>query len=250
MRHVRPMTSFRPSLVIAAALLLSTLGMPTDSRAESLIVFKATGIGLKPGQAIDGAQPLTLTAGQKVELIAANGRIIKLAGPYKQPPAPGVPDGRESVASTLKSLIATDGETLSMGVTRSATDVLKSGGKEWLPEPWLINVTQPGTHCQREGQPVVFWRPANDQESEIRLATDGNTWKANTRWPAGADKLAPPPSMPLKDGAQFKITLDAAKTDLTVKLIPEQVSEPPVLAAWLLESGCRAQSLALLRTLP
>lgn len=238
-------------LVHMTAGALFTLGLivSTPVQAENLVVFKAVGVGMTPGQAINGDQPLELTAGQKVDLIAPNGRIIKLAGPYKQAPAPGTPENGQTVVASLRALVTTGEDTTHMGITRSATDVLKSGGKEWIPEPWLINVTQSGTHCQRAGQPVVFWRPASDQDVEIRLAAENNTWKANTQWPAGSEKLAPPPNMPLKDGGVYQITLDKSKTDVTLKVIPEQVTQPPVQAAWMTESGCRVQSLALLRTL-
>ncbi|MBF0125816.1 MAG: hypothetical protein HQM02_01255 [Magnetococcales bacterium] len=251
MPHLKHSACARWTRVALGALLIWGAVAPTGSLAENLIVFKAVGIKLTPGQSIDGEQPLPLSAGQKVDLIAPNGRIVKLAGPWQQAPSPGSPGKSDTVAAAMQSLVTSGRQDTShMGVTRSASTVLNSGGKEWLPDPWLIDVTQSGPHCQRTGQPVVLWRPAMDQEAEIRLATAGNTWKANARWPAGAEKLAPPPTMPLKDGALLKVTLDRNTTDLTLKMIPEQVTQPPVLAAWMTESGCRAQSMALLRTLP
>ncbi|MEO5333149.1 MAG: hypothetical protein H7839_14100 [Magnetococcus sp. YQC-5] len=250
MRHLNHLGHSRLPQLTVGVLLAWGLTVGTSAQAENLIVFKSQGIKMTPGQSINGDQPLQLTAGQKVELIASNGRIIKLAGPYDQAPAPGTPSKQETVVASLKALVVTGkNDTTNMGITRSATDVLKAGGKDWVPEPWLINVTQAGTHCQRAGQPLVFWRPERETESEIRLATENNTWKANTKWPAGSEKLAPPPTMPLKDGGVYQITLDQHKTDLTLKVIPEQVTQPPVLAAWMTESGCRAQSLALLRTI-
>ncbi|MBF0294008.1 MAG: hypothetical protein HQL96_02375 [Magnetococcales bacterium] len=234
-----------PSTLLAIGLLL----IASPVQAEKLIVFKAAGVALTPGQAIDGDQPLQLTNGQSVELIAENGRVVKLAGPYQQPPAPGKPAREETVTASLKAMVTSGGvNTSHMGVTRGVSQAVSSG-KEWLPDPWLIDVTKPGTHCQRAGQPMILWRPAVDQETNVRLATSGNTWKASARWPAGAEKLAPPPTMPIKDGSLLQVSLDKSQADLTVRMIPEQVTAPPVLAAWLNESGCRAQSLALLRTL-
>ncbi|MBF0340771.1 MAG: hypothetical protein HQL95_07380 [Magnetococcales bacterium] len=222
-----------------------------QAEAEALIVYKAAGVTLTPGQTINGTQPLRLTAGQSVELIGANGRIIKLKGPHDQPPAPDGADKGEKLAAALKAMVSGNAaDPNHMGVTRSADEALKNGGKGWLPEPWVINVTVSGKHCQRAGEPLIFWRPDKEKESEIRLATLGNTWKATTRWPAGKEKLAPPATMPVKEDAVYQITLDNAKTDLTLNLIPENVTAPPVLAAWMKESGCHAQSLALLRTLP
>ncbi|MBF0179073.1 MAG: hypothetical protein HQM03_03485 [Magnetococcales bacterium] len=234
-----------PSTLLAIGLLM----IAAPAQAEKLIVFKATGVALTSGQAIDGDQPLRLATGQSVELIAENGRVVKLAGPHEQPPSPGKPAQEETVTASLKAMVTSGGvNTTHMGVTRGVGQAIPSG-KDWLPDPWLIDVTKTGTHCQRAGQPMILWRPSVDQEINVRLATAGNTWKASARWPAGAEKLAPPPTMPIKDGSHLQVSLDKSQADLTLRVIPEQVTAPPVLAAWLHESGCRAQSLALLRTL-
>ncbi|MBF0427630.1 MAG: hypothetical protein HQL94_01795 [Magnetococcales bacterium] len=244
--HSRLPNRLRAALCVGAILASGSL-----AHAENLIVFKAVGVSLTVGQSLDGSQPLHLKAGEKVEMIAANGRMIKLSGPYDQAPAPEGSNKGESLATSLKAMVASNAEDSSgMGITRSATSVLQSGGKGWIPEPWLINVTLSGNHCQRVGQPVVFWRPESERESQVRLSVDGDSWIAKTNWPAGAEKLAPPASMPFHDGGVYQITLDnAVKSDLTMTLIPAQVTAIPVMAAWMQESGCHAQSMALLRTL-
>ncbi|MBF0272580.1 MAG: hypothetical protein HQL98_11025 [Magnetococcales bacterium] len=248
MHRLTRFLSTRPALgllTVSAWLLLTT-----TSVAENLVVFKATGIFLTPGQTVSGTQPLRLTQGQSVELIGANGRVIRLKGPHDQPPAPNEADKGEKLTAALQAMVTgSAADPNHMGVTRSTEAVLKDGGKGWLPDPWLINVTRSGRHCQREGEPVIFWRPDKNRESEIRLTTLGNTWKASTRWPAGTDKLAPPLNLPLKEDAVYQITLDKTKSDLTLILIPEQVTSAPVQAAWMKESGCEVQSLALVRSL-
>ncbi|MBF0191547.1 MAG: hypothetical protein HQL99_10490 [Magnetococcales bacterium] len=252
MHRLTRFLSIRPvfGLLAASACLLLTTH---TGHAENLVVFKASGLFLTPGQTVAGDQPLRLTQGQSVELIGANGRVIRLKGPHDKPPAPNATDKGEKgekLAEALQSMVtASAADPNHMGVTRSTEAVLKDGGRNWLPDPWLINVTRSGRHCQREGEPVIFWRPDKNKESEIRLATLGNTWKASTRWPAGADKLAPPLNLPLKEETVYQITLDKTKSDLTLVLIPEPVTSAPIQAAWMKESGCEVQSMALVRDL-
>src|SRR5579872_7195234 len=70
----------------ALAALLGIAMTASGASAGELIVVEARGVPLHAGQVIDDTQKLTLTEGQRVTLIAANGNTLMLRGPYDQVP--------------------------------------------------------------------------------------------------------------------------------------------------------------------
>src|SRR5947208_11085149 len=75
----------RRSLLPLAAL---AFGLSVSATlAADLIVVEARGVNLRQGQKVDDTKKLTLADGQRVTLIASNGRTLKLTGPYDEVPS-------------------------------------------------------------------------------------------------------------------------------------------------------------------
>ena len=228
-------------------LLLSLLSAPSVW-AEKLIVFGAQGVSLQPGQTVDGTQLLKLDAGQKVSLIASDGRMFKLEGPFNQRPTPKGSAKKANIKQALSNLMeSSDTDSGSFGVMRSADDVFNMAGKESLPSPWLIDVNQSGVQCHLQGERTIFWRADKTRDAKVVLRMDGRWW--DTRWPAGKGKLLLPDTIPLADGKTFRIEVNDIKTDITLNLIPGTVTEKLVQAAWMKEKNCKNQFLALAKSL-
>src|SRR5215469_15605865 len=115
-----------------AALMVGTA--PVAVAAE-LVVVEARGVSLKQGDVIDDAKPLTLKEGQLVTLVAENGSILTLRGPYDQAPAAG--SGGIDVASALGALTTGSARNVAGVVRAAAVDV-------HLPAPWLVDLSHPG----------------------------------------------------------------------------------------------------------
>src|SRR5260370_42532616 len=102
-----------PALAFAALI----LGTASVAVAAEVVVVEARGVSLKQGDVIDDATPLKLEDGQMVTLVAENGSILTLRGPYDQTPSAG--SGGADVASALGAL-TTGGARNGAGGGRSA----------------------------------------------------------------------------------------------------------------------------------
>src|SRR5947209_17135949 len=132
-----------------AALSLGTASAPV---AAQVVVVEARGVSLKQGDVIDDATPRKLEDGQMVTLVAENGSILTLRGPFDQAPSAG--GGGIDVGSALGALTTGNSRNVA-GVVRSAAVDVR------LPTPWLIDVSHAGVACLRPGEKPVLWRASD-----------------------------------------------------------------------------------------
>ncbi|MBF0271158.1 MAG: hypothetical protein HQL98_03645 [Magnetococcales bacterium] len=201
--------------------------------ASELVVYKAEGIQLTPGQTINTTQPLTLTAGQRVTLLSSNGTAINLEGPFQGLPISKTQASTDTgVVNTLKMLVsAPKTRSGGLGTTRAI--------------PQILDVTRSGHYCLNEGQPLVFWRPSSQENALITVRLGQQQWKAHSQWPAGTNQLTPPPTMPISDGAVYRLELDGQPSTTTLHLIPSNLTTPKERTAWMTAKGCDAQLASL-----
>jgi hypothetical protein len=220
------------------------LGAITAAHGADLVVIDARGLTVQAGQVIDDTKPLVLKEGQRITLIAANGNTLKLRGPYDQAPGSGEGGAGAGVSDALKALIVQkQSRTSDVGVVRAGAEAAK------LPEPWLLDVSRPGIRCVRDGDPVVFWRPASVTTANLTITPLDKSWKIATTWPSGADRLVVPPNLPVQGASTYLVGLDETESAITVNSIPGAVSSDAMRAAWMIEKGCQAQAEALLTVL-
>ena len=77
----------RPVLVSFLAFLWAVLAQ--GAFAGQLIVIDSTAPELMPGQVVDGSKVLGIAAGARVTLIAEDGRVTTLKGPFSGRPGAG-----------------------------------------------------------------------------------------------------------------------------------------------------------------
>jgi len=224
-----------------ALLALATIAS-APARAESLVVVEARGINLRPGQTVDGTQPLVLKEGQHVSLINSAGITFSLDGPYNKPPAADQSGGAK-VTTVLAALVTQNQvRTGEVGATRGAAPVAK------LPSPWVLDVSRPGNVCLREGETPIFWRPSAKQVAAFAIMPADRSWKSQARWPAGADRLRATTQAPVHSGATYLVSINDSQVAMTVNIVPAVLSNNSMRAAWMAQKGCEAQAEALLRT--
>jgi hypothetical protein len=223
-----------PALVFAAL----AVGTASAAMATELVVVEARGVGLKQGDVIDDAKPLTLKDGQLVTLVAENGSILTLRGPYDQAPAAG--SGGIDVASALGALTTGTARNVSGVIRAAAVDV-------HLPGPWLVDLSHPGVACLRKDETAVFWR-ASDAGGVLTMTPSDRSWRGQAQWPAGSATMVAPASFPIKDGRTYLADFGGKPVAVTLTQIPPKVTNPRMQAAWMLEKGCVAQAEALLKT--
>jgi hypothetical protein len=222
--------------------LVAALFAVAPAQAVDVFVVDAKGIELAPGKVLDGSKPLVLAVGQKVTLVTADGRTLKLKGPSEAPPSPEAEAAQADVAKALKGLVATRvADTSSAGVIRSG------GEQPAVPTPWLVEIRHAGTRCALDGDPLVLWRgPGPATEVELEIGPTDRSWRAHAVWPAGSDRLQLPPSLPLRGGHAYVVTLDHVPVTITVHTLPNSVGSDAARAAWLLDTGCTGQAAALI----
>ncbi len=225
----------------ALALAALILGPASAAMAAELVVVEARGVtSLRQGDVVNDAQPLKLQDGQMVTLVADDGSILTLRGPYDQ--APSGDSGSVDVASALGALTTGKARNVA-GVVRSANIGVH------LPSPWLVDVTHPGVACLRLGDKPVLWRASDSGGATLTMMPADRSWRAQTQWPAGSPTLQAPSNFPIKDGRTYLADFGGKPAAVTLTQIPPKVVNPRMQAAWMLEKGCVAQAEALLRTI-
>ncbi|HUK60288.1 MAG TPA: hypothetical protein VLV50_13740 [Stellaceae bacterium] len=228
----------RTRILLTVAALLLLVGRAAD--AGDFVVIEADGIRLPAGQSVSGAQPLKLEDGQAVTLLSEGGETIHIDGPSTAAPNSLAKAGNGDVTSAMAAFITeTRARTNEVGVVRGQNEVK-------LPDPWVVDVSHPGTSCVRQGQPVVLWRSAPLSPATIAFAPKDRSWNVTGSWPANADRVTLPATMPLKDNWDYVIEVAGRTAPVTVRLLPKSVNNDAMRAGYMREVGCGNQLNALL----
>jgi len=236
-------SSFSALSFSALSLGLMVAGAPAI--AADVFVVDAKGIDLALGAKLDGSKPLSLALGQRLTLVTADGRTIKLKGPSELAPAPEAENVSTDVASSLKGLIkAREADTTSAGIIR------KGSVDFTQPTPWLVEVTDSGDRCLIGGEKTVLWRQDKPAAAgDLEISPVDHSWSANASWPAGSDKLSLPENLQLHNGQAYVVNLDGTSANLTIHVIPATVKSDAAKAAWMIEVGCESQAKALVEAI-
>lgn len=231
---------FLPVFVIVGAMI------PGDASALDAFVVEARGIDFVAGQVLDAAKPIPLQIGQRLTLVTADGRTVRLQGPSNQPPVhdTATPSGPD-VVNALKGLVGARAKDVSSaGTVRSGTTMVSQA------DPWLVEVRHGGDRCLSEGAArTVLWRGEAGSAARLDITPADRSWSGSAAWPADADKIALPPSLQLQNGESYVFSLDDVPATLTFHVIPARVAAAPAQVAWMIEKGCTAQAEALIQTL-
>jgi hypothetical protein len=221
--------------------LACVIGPSLSAKAADLVVIEARRVALRVGQTVDSTKPLALKEGEHVTLISPAGATIKLDGPYNK--APDADTGRAvPIANTLALLVAQrQARVGEVGTTRGLA-------LNPLPEPWVLDTSRTGTVCLREGTDAVLWRPDAQRELELTVAPTDRSWKAQTHWSAGTDRVVIKAPAMIHGDATYLVTLNGTQSAITVENVPASLANDPMRAAWLAGKGCEAQAEALLRS--
>lgn len=218
------------------------LGVP--AAAQSLVVVEARGVDLKVGSRLDETRQIKLPAGGKLVVVRTDGTVISLRGPHDGPvrskAAPNQGTGR-----ALAALVATRNDRANrVGAVRSGSNAAR------LPSAWLIDITRPGERCVVEGAQIGWWRPTRMTAQDFTLFPLDRSWNAQFRFEAGQDIVAVTKVSDIEVTKAFIVNDEEREYSIRLHLIPEAVTEPAVLAGWMIEKGCIQQADALLAVLP
>jgi hypothetical protein len=223
---------------ITPALAIALSSVPVI--AAPLIVIDAHGGSFKAGQKIDSAKPITLKEGERVTLIAPDGKTITLRGKFSGLPmtsAPAATDPKQALAALMANRNA---RTSRVGAVRGDSELAP------LPQPWLIDVSTPGERCLRPGQQPIWWRPEAAASQKFSLLPSDQSWRSDFEWVAGQHAIPAPPLAKFDGQTSFVIRMGQQEHSITVNLVPTDL-DGSALASWMIEKGCIQQADALLR---
>jgi len=214
--------------------------MPLTSPAMKLIVIDARSAQLKAGASIDSATVVALKEGERATLVAPDGKSVTLKGPFNGPAMPESSTAADPKAALAALVNTRDARTSSVGVIRAGADAAK------LPEPWLIDMSRPGTRCLMEGQVPIWWRPETDHEDTFTVFPVDRSWRADFTWQQGQDRQNVPKIARFEGPNTFVIRRDNQEYAITLTVIPKDIDNDLVLSSFMLEKACIQQADALL----
>jgi hypothetical protein len=228
------------SLLVAAALALT----PAAAMAAKMIVIDARAGTLKPGMSVESTSALSLKVGERLTLIAPDGKTVALRGPFSGTPASRSGGAAADPRQALAALISTrNARASSIGAVRAGAGAVK------LPDPWLIDISRPGPRCLREGTAPIWWRPDGGAAQAFTVFPIDRSWRADFNWAPGQVQLRAPRLQKLEGQPMFIVRSDGQELAVGLNIIPADISDELVLASWMLEKGCIPQADALLARL-
>ncbi len=239
-------------LATASFLAFLWVAMAQGAFAGQLIVIDSTTPELVPGQVVDGSKVLGVAAGARVTLIAEDGRVTTLKGPFSGRPGAGsgVPGGSGLIGSLSRLVAGRSADSGSLAAMRG------SGGAD-PADAWAVNLVRSVNVCVRPGATPVLRRKKSGVAKVLTIKAVPDGAEKSVEWPAGSDRIGWPGGLALKDGGRYLARISSRKslagmsgrsteTTLVVHLVPGGLPNDAHRAAWMAENGCIGQARALL----
>ena len=226
------------NLRFLSALALMAIALPAAAKID-MVVMEARGVKLQQGQVIDGSANLTLTDGQQVSLMTQDGKVVKLRGPFDKPPAPAEASATANVQLALQLLVTQQSSRERAGVIRGGPGLVVP------PEPWVVDVSDPGLRCLEADSTITLWRSDASTTQSVEVAPNDRSWKANVDWQAGSDRLTLPHNVPLRRRTPYVVRLGGKEVNITLVSLPTTLANDAMRASFMMENGCDAQAKAL-----
>lgn len=229
------------SFVACLAAVLLILAVPAS--AADLVVVDSSTPGIKLGQIVAEGATLDVPAGATVILVSQSGKTLTLNGPFS-----GVPEAAGGGGGQDQDLVASLSKLLGGGTESGGLGVMRAVKTTEPTDPWVIVVTRTGTHCAAAGGTTRFWRSSISKATSLSLRLMPNGGKAEVDWPAGAETLAWPAGVEMKDGASYLVRLKnrSSAAKLSLHLIPDDLPTDAHKAARMADLGCTKQAKKLL----
>ena len=221
-----PSTKTARALAFAAA---ATTILTASQAAADILVMQASGPvaqRYRPGTLLPDARPIRLGPSDVLELLSETGTWT-WTGPGDFPAA-------SRTIRTSIGVAAPDMRRTRVGAVRSV------GGATMRPNVWMVDLAAPGSVCVLSGSAPLLWRMATETAATTTITGPGGGAGA-VEWSAGQAAAPWPASVPVVDGAAYRITGAGAAVDIVVRQLASPPSSLPAAGMALIERGCRAQ---------
>ena len=205
--------------------------------ADSLVVRSSgpSAGSYAPSKKLAEGGSLQLKAGDVVTLLDAKGtRTLRGPGRFNVTAAAAVPASNVTMAALLDTKRVRRART---GAVRGAIGEAAAAAKR--PNLWLVDVAQPGPLCVTDPAAVRLWRADAAKPAAVRISGGGA--EGSTTFAASEAIAAWPASLPVKDGAAYRIEAGGRSTDIRFALLGTADGGIDGTASALIAKGCQAQ---------
>ena len=218
-------------LLGAAAVAALGCGLASGARAEAVVVASSAP-GYVQGQLVADGQAVRLPDGANATLLFANGRLLRLRGPYD-----GIPgEMADSAASARAGPVDDRFMQSDLGAARALGNPLEAA----LERALAIDPSVPGVQCVRAGSPPTLRRPAESGLDGMLLQDTAAGKRAAVSW-SGTGSAPWPQSLPLADGADIAALRPDGTPIGTLHVRLVDATAGAALAVGMASAGCAGQ---------
>ena len=231
--------------------------LASTALAAELVVIESTSPDHKIGDILDAGTDIVLGADTEIMLIAEDGLVISLAGPYVGPPGGDeTPDGAGALDALGRLVGYADTESGDIGGVRGdaqSGDFLAREIDDHRTSAWLLHTAITGPQCIMTGdEEPQYWREQSnaDEQLEVKRVTSGEM--VTIAWQAGDNTVAWPDALPLVTGEMYLLRRgdQLRSTNLLLRAVPAAVGDGGIaMVAFLAAEGCLAQARMELKRL-
>lgn len=240
----------RNSKTWAGIAALMTVALAGAAAAETLVV-RSSGPSARsypPGKAIPEAQKIVLKANDLVVILDGRGtRTLK--GPGTFSPTVASSEATDS-RTTFAALVSQRSERRArIGAVRGAT--LANPGATRSPNLWFVDMERSSSMCVTDPASLTMWRAESAEPATVAVTRLSDGKAENVEWLRGQSTRAWPESLPVSDGAEYRLTWPGQMQPTKLKFVvlgtnPQGGLEN--MAAALIKNGCEAQLDLLIET--
>lgn len=213
--------------LIAAVLLVSASAALAD-----ILVVRSIGPSAKsfpPGKRLAQGAKVVLKANDSIDVLDGRGtRTLR---------GPGTFVAGASTGATASNT-PPPGRRARIGAVRGVDT-----GPLRPPSIWHVDVSKSSTICVAQPTGVTLWRADSGPAMKLNITrvSDGTTRQVD--WEAGASTLGWPTSLPIVDGADYRLSWAgaAAPTAIRFRTLPQRPVGLEDTAAFMLSNQCQAQ---------
>lgn len=236
------MSSHPNKLKLSRLALAALLVTGAASAAANVLVVRASGPSAKsypPGRSLPDNARLQLRSGDTLVILSPRGTRT-FRGPGTFSPSAAVQAGPQTVQGN-NGRRARIGAVRNAGIVPTATPT----------SIWDVDVSQSGTTCLAASSGVRLWR-ADAGETATLTVAGPNRASQTVRWPAGANTIGWPPSVPIVSGAEYQLSLSGSPVPsrIRVRTLQSRPADIQAVAEALIRNDCREQLDLLVDTAP
>lgn len=225
--------------------------------AEELVVIESTSPDHKIGDILDAEKDIVLGENSEILLIAEDGLVISLAGPYEGPPSGNKARGAAGALDALGRLVSyAEIEAGDIGGVRGdaqGEDFLAQEVDDHRASPWLLHTAITGPQCVRADDATPeYWREESDDDELLEVKRVASNETTTVAWQAGNNTVSWPKTLPLLANEMYLLRFDdqLRSTNLLVQKVPAGVDERGIaMVAFLAAKGCVPQARIALERL-